>query len=133
MLLSSCRDDGDRSEHSREMFFGNVRHGRRPEDETNLTTRSSTCQPRVLTGVDAVMPAATHPLGEVIAGVRSALDHIDPTFARVYKLHAFEQRSYEQIAIVLKIERVTVGTRLNRARKMLRKVLSRRLGIEEAP
>ncbi|MEO6772720.1 MAG: RNA polymerase sigma factor [Kofleriaceae bacterium] len=65
--------------------------------------------------------------------VRKALDQLDPTFARVYRLHAFEHRSYEQIAIALKIERVTVGTRLNRARKMLRQVLVTRLGLEESP
>lgn len=65
--------------------------------------------------------------------VHYALTQIDPVFAKVYKLHAFEHRSYEQIATALKIERVTVGTRLNRARKMLRKVLVQRLGLEEAP
>ncbi|MEO8552695.1 MAG: RNA polymerase sigma factor, partial [Kofleriaceae bacterium] len=65
--------------------------------------------------------------------VRRALDQIDPTFARVYRLHTFEHHSYEQIATALKIERVTVGTRLNRARKMLRQVLVKRLGLEEAP
>jgi RNA polymerase sigma-70 factor (ECF subfamily) len=65
--------------------------------------------------------------------VRKALDQIDPTFAKVYRLHAFENHSYEQIAGMLKIERVTVGTRLNRARKMLRQVLVKRLGLEEAP
>ena len=66
-----------------------------------------------------------------IDDVRRALQHIDPVFANVYKLHAFEHRSYEQIAAMLKIERVTVGTRLNRARKMLRKVLVEKLGIVE--
>jgi RNA polymerase sigma-70 factor (ECF subfamily) len=68
-----------------------------------------------------------------IEDVRDALEQIDPVFAQVYRLHSFEHRSYEQIAASLKIERVTVGTRLNRARKMLRKVLVQRLGIEEAP
>jgi RNA polymerase sigma-70 factor (ECF subfamily) len=68
-----------------------------------------------------------------IDDVRSALAQIDPVFAQVYRLHAFEHRSYEQIAAALKIESVTVGTRLNRARKMLRKVLVQRLGLEEAP
>ncbi len=63
--------------------------------------------------------------------VRAALGRIDPAFARVYQLHTFEHRSYEQIAAVLKIERVTVGTRLHRARKMLRKVLVQQLGLEE--
>ena len=72
-------------------------------------------------------------LRATIEDVRSALAQIDPVFARVYQLHTFEHRSYEQIAAVLKIERVTVGTRLNRARKMLRKVLVQRLGLEEAP
>jgi RNA polymerase sigma-70 factor (ECF subfamily) len=65
--------------------------------------------------------------------VRNALKQIDPVFAQVYRLHSFEHHSYEQIAATLEIERVTVGTRLNRARKMLRKVLVQRLGIEEAP
>lgn len=68
-----------------------------------------------------------------IDDVRRALDQLDPTFARVYRMHTFEHQSYEQIAAVLKIERVTVGTRLNRARKMLRQVLVKRLGLEEAP
>jgi RNA polymerase sigma-70 factor, ECF subfamily len=63
--------------------------------------------------------------------VRAALDHIDPTFARVYRLHAFEHRSYEQIAASLGIEKITVGTRLNRARKLLRQVLVKQLGLEE--
>jgi RNA polymerase sigma-70 factor, ECF subfamily len=68
-----------------------------------------------------------------IEDVRSALQQIDPTFAQVYRLHSFEHHSYEQIAATLKIERVTVGTRLNRARKMLRKILVLRLGLEEVP
>ncbi|MFT3696258.1 MAG: RNA polymerase sigma factor [Kofleriaceae bacterium] len=67
-----------------------------------------------------------------IDDVRAALDQLEPTFANVYRMHAFEHRSYEQIASQLKIERVTVGTRLNRARKMLRQVLVKRLGLEEA-
>jgi RNA polymerase sigma-70 factor (ECF subfamily) len=64
--------------------------------------------------------------------VRDALAEIEPTFAQIYILHVFEHRSYEQIANELAIERVTVGTRLNRARKKLRNVLVKRLGLEEA-
>lgn len=63
--------------------------------------------------------------------VKSALAQIEPMFADVYRRHTFDHQSYEQIATALRIERVTVGTRLNRARKMLRKVLVARLGISE--
>ncbi len=65
--------------------------------------------------------------------VRAALGQIEPTFARVYAMHAFEHRSYEQIASELAIERATVGTRLNRARVKLRRILVERFGLEEAP
>ncbi len=68
-----------------------------------------------------------------IEDVRAALDQLDPTFAQVYKLHTFDRLSYEEIASRLRIERVTVGTRLNRARKKLRDVLVQRLGLEETP
>jgi RNA polymerase sigma-70 factor, ECF subfamily len=63
--------------------------------------------------------------------VRAALAQIEPAFARVYAMHAFEHRSYEAIANELAIERTTVGTRLNRARIKLRRILVERLGIEE--
>jgi RNA polymerase sigma-70 factor (ECF subfamily) len=65
--------------------------------------------------------------------VRAALAQIEPTFARVYAMHAFDHRSYEEIAGELAIERTTVGTRLNRARVKLRRILVERLGLEEAP
>lgn len=84
----------------------------------------------VVTSIDATEEPVWSQV--TIEDVRAALDQLDPTFANVYRMHAFEHRSYEQIATVLKIERVTVGTRLNRARKMLRQVLVKRLGLEEA-
>jgi RNA polymerase sigma-70 factor (ECF subfamily) len=65
--------------------------------------------------------------------VHAALDKINPTFREVYVLHTFECRPYEEIAARLKISRVTVGTRLTRARLMLRKVLVGRLGQEAKP
>lgn len=64
--------------------------------------------------------------------VRAALEMIDPTFREVYILHTFERQSYEEIAARLKISRVTVGTRLTRARLRLRKVLVGR-GPEAKP
>ena len=63
-----------------------------------------------------------------IEDIRAALEEIEPEFRRVYEMHVFDRCSYEQIAAVLRIERVTVGTRLTRARRRLRTVLHRRAG-----
>jgi RNA polymerase sigma-70 factor (ECF subfamily) len=63
--------------------------------------------------------------------IRAALVEIEPAYSEVYKLHTFERWSYEKIAERLSIKRITVGTRLNRARKKLREVLVRRFGLEE--
>jgi RNA polymerase sigma-70 factor (ECF subfamily) len=69
-----------------------------------------------------------------VADIQAALAEIDPTYREVFTLHTFEHWSYEQLAARLSIQRVTVGTRLNRARKKLRDVLVRRFGLElEAP
>ena len=65
--------------------------------------------------------------------VRDALDAIEPVYSEVYRLHTFEDRSYDQVAQQLGILRVTVGTRLNRARKKLREVLVARFGLETKP
>jgi RNA polymerase sigma-70 factor (ECF subfamily) len=68
-----------------------------------------------------------------IDDIRDALDALDPVYREVYQLHTFEGRTYEQIARHLGIQRVTVGTRLNRARKKLREVLVARFGLEIKP
>jgi len=68
-----------------------------------------------------------------IDDVHAALDEIGESYREVYVLHTFEHRSYEQIADHLKLNPVTVGTRLTRARKELRKVLVARLGPEKKP
>jgi RNA polymerase sigma-70 factor (ECF subfamily) len=65
--------------------------------------------------------------------IRSALDALEPVYREVYQLHTFEDWTYEQIAHHLGIQRVTVGTRLNRARKKLREVLVARFGLEAKP
>jgi RNA polymerase sigma-70 factor (ECF subfamily) len=63
--------------------------------------------------------------------VRAALAELEPAYREVYELYTFEHWTYEKIAERLSIQRVTVGTRLNRARKKLREVLVRRFGLEE--
>jgi RNA polymerase sigma-70 factor, ECF subfamily len=65
-----------------------------------------------------------------VQDVHEALDQIEPMYREVYKLHAFDHLTYEQIAERLSIGRITVGTRLTRARKHLREVLVRRFGLE---
>lgn len=62
--------------------------------------------------------------------IRDALAALEPVYREVYQLHTFEDRTYEQIAQQLGIQRVTVGTRLNRARKKLREILVARFGLE---
>lgn len=68
-----------------------------------------------------------------IDDVRAALVELDATYSEVYALHTFEGFSYEQIAARLNIQRITVGTRLNRARKKLREVLVKQFGLEDQP
>ena len=65
--------------------------------------------------------------------IREALAALDASYREVYELHTFERWTYEQIAERLSIQRVTVGTRLTRARKKLREVLVKRFGLEETP
>lgn len=67
-----------------------------------------------------------------VADVRAALEELGPDFRRVYEMHVFEHRSYDEIAQALGIQRLTVGSRLTRARQRLRAILCRRFG-EEAP
>lgn len=68
-----------------------------------------------------------------IEDIRQSLAQIEPVYRDVYILHAFDQLSYEEIASRLSIERITVGTRLSRARKRLREVLVKRFGLEDEP
>jgi RNA polymerase sigma-70 factor (ECF subfamily) len=44
-------------------------------------------------------------------------------FREVYRLHALEGRSYEEVAARLRIPKATVSTRLIRARRKLRDLL----------
>ncbi len=67
-----------------------------------------------------------------IEDVRAALLELEPIYREVYELYTFDGRSYDYIAKRLEIDRVTVGTRLTRARRKLRDVLVRSLGLETA-
>jgi RNA polymerase sigma-70 factor (ECF subfamily) len=56
--------------------------------------------------------------------VQARLPAISPNLRPVYQMHALEGRSYDEIALRLKLRKVTVGTRLLRARRQLRRVLA---------
>lgn len=64
--------------------------------------------------------------------IRDALDQVEPVYRDVYCMHTFEHLSHEQIAQRLSIPRMTVATRLHRARRRLREVLVKRFGLERA-
>ena len=70
-------------------------------------------------------PLADAPLWTRIDGaqLRAAVDRLEPEFREVFTLHAFERRSYKDIAAALAIPQNTVGTRLLRARRKLRVLL----------
>jgi RNA polymerase sigma-70 factor, ECF subfamily len=87
------------------------------------------------TNVTQIDPDPPEPAWSLITvdDIREALAEIEPAYSEVYELHTFQRWSYEKIAERLSIQRVTVGTRLNRARKKLREVLVRRFGLEVAP
>lgn len=55
--------------------------------------------------------------------LREALAKIPEDFQVVYRMHALENRSYQEIAATLGIPKATVGTRLIRARRKLRELL----------
>ena len=69
--------------------------------------------------------AADAPLWTRIDGeqLRAAVERLEPEFRTVFVLHAFERRSYRDIAAALGIPQNTVGTRLLRARRKLRALL----------
>lgn len=77
-------------------------------------------------------PSAGEPAWATITldDVVRALDDIEPPYRDVYRLHTFEDLSYQQIAGQLSIGSITVGTRLSRARRRLRAVLVQRFNLD---
>lgn len=54
---------------------------------------------------------------------RAAVSRLPPELGEVYQLHAIEERSYKAISQRLGVAPPTVGTRLLRARRYLKKLL----------
>ena len=58
------------------------------------------------------------------ADLQRAVGRLAPKYREVYTLHCFQRASYEVIAARLGISPATVGSRLSRARRKLRRLLS---------
>lgn len=84
-------------------------------------------QPASLEGVDAPAPVsdAAEPVWARLdeSHVRAALPSLPEEFRTVFELH-LEGASYQQMAAKLGVPRATVGTRLLRARRLLRELMT---------
>jgi RNA polymerase sigma-70 factor (ECF subfamily) len=84
--------------------------------------------------IDDVQVAAPEPAAPPawtaisLEDLEAAIARLDADFQAVYRLHAVESLSYQQIAERLGIPVSTVGTRLNRARHRLRVLLEASAG-----
>ena len=81
-----------------------------PPDEPELTQDAPVADAPLWTRID-------------VEQLRAAVERLEPEFREVFTLHAFERRSYKDIATALAIPQNTVGTRLLRARRKLRVLL----------
>lgn len=94
-------------------------------DRCRAAGRRPALEPLGELAAPATEPAPTEPpwarLG--LDDIRAAAAELEPTYREVFFLHVFEHWSYERVAARLSIQRVTVGTRLTRARRKLRDLL----------
>ncbi|HEX8107895.1 MAG TPA: RNA polymerase sigma factor [Kofleriaceae bacterium] len=154
MAENMCRVRADAEELLQETFLRATRHGI-PPDVRNVAAWLTTMLKNAIVdhgrkmkrrpshesitddhhGLTQLEPDGPEPEWSdiTLADIRDALEAIEPVYREVYHLREFEELSYEQIAQQLGIPRVTVGTRLNRARKRLREVLVDRSGIGSQP
>jgi RNA polymerase sigma-70 factor (ECF subfamily) len=71
-------------------------------------------------------------MGFSLEHLLAALQRLPEDFREVYRLHALEGHSYEEISARLRIPKATVGTRLIRARRKLRDLLMPSMAPETA-
>jgi RNA polymerase sigma-70 factor (ECF subfamily) len=77
------------------------------------------------TSVAAAEPSEQEAWAEItMEQLEAALSVLEPDFRDVFRMHAMERRSYDEITLALGIPKATIGTRLLRARRKLRAMLS---------
>lgn len=93
--------------------------------------RARTREPRADVSAEELAERVAAPDGEAtpawasisLEQLREVLGQVPEPFREVYRLHCLEGRPYDEIAARLGIAKNTVGTRLIRARRMLRELL----------
>lgn len=93
--------------------------------------RSQTCERRGDVSVEELQEHLAAPEAEPLPAwstfsleqLHAALERLPADFREVYRLHALEGCSYEEVSARLRIPKATVGTRLIRARRKLRDLL----------
>jgi RNA polymerase sigma-70 factor (ECF subfamily) len=93
-----------------------------PLEEEDIAAPTSSSQPTPPPAWTAITPEQ----------LRSAVDSLDEGFRDVYRMHALEGRSYEEISRALGLPTNTVGTRLARARRKLKAILEQTVAGERS-
>jgi RNA polymerase sigma-70 factor, ECF subfamily len=94
---------------------------RRAQREIPTDSEALDC-PAAMPEADAAAPRPS------IDEVRALLSALPPHYRVPYELFTFEEMPYARIATVLGLSSTTVGTRINRARRRLRRLIRARYG-----
>jgi RNA polymerase sigma-70 factor, ECF subfamily len=95
---------------------------RRRERREIPTDSASLDRPALAPDAETAGPQVT------IDDVRALLSAVPPRYRVPYELFTFEEMPYARIAVVLGLPCTTVGTRINRARERLRRLIRARHG-----
>lgn len=147
-----CRDDSEREDLIQDTFERALRHlGAGNPKPGNMRAwlvsilrnafidRKRRAAVAVMVHDDELVAVAPAPepepvwSGVSLEDVRAALAELDESQRRVFELHHLERMRYDQIASQLGVPANTVATRLFRARKALREILLRGLGVASSP
>jgi len=97
------------------------------------TAKTTTLEDDIPAPPSSAEPAAPPAWTNITAEqLRAAVDALAEEFRAVYRMHALEGRSYQEIAAALDIPTNTVGTRLARARRKLKAILEQTAGGERS-
>ncbi|WNG30220.1 RNA polymerase sigma factor [Cystobacter fuscus] len=145
LALRLCGNAADARDLVQDTFERALRHLDRFQEGTNARAwlftilrnlfisrcRARTCERRGDVSVEELQEHLAAPGVEPLPAwkalsleqLHAALEQLPEEFREVYRLHALEGRSYEEISGSLRIPKATVGTRLIRARRKLRDLL----------